>query len=153
MRILSILFIVCVLTSCAAPNSFQKFYNQEKKEADLALAFPKYMAMIAIPKKERSNIKYFSKGMKRIRFLYDKRVDKRLLGSFEEFAGQQGYKPYVVIKKDGTRINLFTREDEEHIREIILDVRSDEETVIVALLGKMERKRFQEALNEAREEN
>lgn len=146
---LFILVISWSLCSCASNNSFQKFYNKEKSEADFALAFPKYMAMVAIPKDSKEDVKHFTQGMKRIRVLYNKREDQSLFSSFVDFAENHSFLPYIVVKNDGSKMNLFTREDNAFIREIVIEIESEDEIIIVALLGKMSKHTFNEALKEA----
>lgn len=138
------------VSSCASKNSFQSFYNQNKSEADWALAFPKYVAMIAIPKDSKEEIKRFSQGMRKIRVLLNENKevddDDRLLKSFSSFAEGRNYTSYLAFKKDGSEINLFAREEENFIREIVLDLQDEEGSAIICLIGKMEKKNFQKAL-------
>ncbi len=152
-RLIFMLTALLQISSCASKYTFQSFYNEEKKDADFALAFPKYMAMIAIPKESKEEVRFFTEGMKRIRVLYNEHEDHKLLSSFQEFAREKEYVPYIVIKQDGSKINLFTREDDHHIKEIIIDVTSSEETVIVALMGKMKKSAFQQAMQKASNQN
>ena len=148
-----VLCLLILLSSCASEKSFQHFYNKEKDKADFAMAFPKYMAMIAIPKDSKDDVRYFTKGMKRIRVLYNKQEDDDLISSFVDFAKQRSFSPYIVAQKDGSKINLYAREDGDHIREIVLDIEADDETIIVALMGKMSKKTFANAMQSAQEQN
>lgn len=144
-----ITFIAILFCSCASSDSFQHFYNQEKNDADIAVAFPKYMAMVAIPKEDKKEFKHFLKGMKKVRLLYDHEQSGRLLDSFKDFAKDKDYTPYFVVKKDGNKIDLFAKEEDNAIREIVLDIKSDEESIVVALMGKMDMSTFKNALKEA----
>ena len=78
--------------------------------------------------------------------------DERLMSSFVDFAKLHSFTPYIVMKQDGSKINLFTREDEDYIREIVIDVEAEDETIIVGLLGKMSKRTFSEAMKEARDQ-
>ncbi len=144
------LFACLLLMSCASSNSFQKFYNDEKDNASIALAFPKYMAMIAVPQEEKKEIKPFVKGMKKVRVLYDERDGDQLINSFINFANDKNYSPYLIVKDSGNDINLFAKQEGDFIREIVLDLKTEDERVIVALMGKMDMKTFQSALAEAK---
>lgn len=143
-----VLFLPIAMLSCASPNSFQSFYNQHKSEADWALAFPKYMAMVAIPKEDKEEVRRFSEGMRKIRVLLNETDSDQLMASFSSFAEGKNYTPYIVVKKDGSSMDLYAREEGEHIREIVLDIRSDDGAFIIGLLGKMEKANFQKALKE-----
>ncbi len=148
-KTMSLLILLIFSSSCARHDSFQRFYNQEKKEADIAVAMPKYMAMVAIPKETKEDIKFFLKGMKKIRLLYDHEHEGRLLSSFHNFAKGKTYTPYLVIKEDGNKINLLTKEDGNNVKEIILDIQSEDETIIVALMGNMDMDIFTKAMAKA----
>ena len=152
LRSSTFLIIAFLLSSCASSDSFQHFYNQEKTDADIAVAFPKYMAMVAIPKEDKKEIKPFLKGMKKIRLLYDHEQSGRLLNSFKDFAKDKNYTPYFVVKQDGNKIDLFAKEKDNLIREIVLDIQSEEESIVVALMGKMDMSTFKKALKQASEE-
>lgn len=141
--------MIALLSSCARPT-FQSFYKTEKDNARLALAFPKYFAMIAMPDDVKEDVKYFTNGMKKVRLLYFE-DDFRTKPDFTKYANQNQYAPYLVVKEDGSKINIFADHDGDVIREIVLDVQSQDEGFIMALIGKMEIERFQEALEEARE--
>jgi len=134
--------------SCAGPHSFQKFYNDEKRDADIAISVPKYMAMIAIPRREKNEIKPFLKGMKKVRFLYHGDENNSLIESFGSFVSNKNYTPYFYMKDDGNKVNLFAKEEDGYIKEIVIDVNSDDETVILALMGKMKKETFEMAISE-----
>ena len=148
---ISLLVLLCLFLTSCSKFTFQSFYNQEKKDARLAMAFPKFFAMIAIPDDAKEEVKYFTKGMKRVRLLYFEE-DRSPKPDFTSFAEQGTYIPYIVAKQDGSKINVYSKEDEKHIREIVLDVQSEDEGFIIALLGKMDKKTFAAALERAKEE-
>lgn len=141
------LFSLLIYSSCSTSNSFQGFYNEHKSEADWALAFPKYMAMIAIPKEDKEEIRRFSKGMRKIRVLLNEDDDEQLMASFSSFAKGKNYTPYIVVKQDGSNMNLFAREEGDYIKEIVLDVRNDDGAFVIGLIGKMDKRNFSEALS------
>ncbi len=145
------LFVFYLTLSSCSKSTFQSYYNQEKEDARIAMAFPKFFAMIAIPDDAREEVKYFTKGMKRIRLLYFEN-ERRPKPDFTAFAEQGAYVPYIVAKQDGSRINVYSKEDEDHIREIVLDVQAEDEGFTVALIGKMDKRTFAKALERAKED-
>ena len=114
------------------------------------MAFPKYFAMFAIPDEAKEEVRYFTKGMKKVRLLYFNKVRLASKPSFTDFADVQNYIPYLIVKEDGAKINVYTKENKTHIKEIVLDISSDNEAFIVALIGKMDKQTFGETLNKAK---
>jgi len=105
--------------------------------------------MLAIPEDSKDDVRHFTEGMKKIRVLLDEDGHGDIFTSFQSFAEAYDYTPYLVVKEDGNEINLFAKEEDDYIREVVIDVDSDDGAVIVALMGKMKRKTFQRALREA----
>ena len=144
-----ICFLLLLLTiSSCTKHTFLSYYHKEKHNADWAIAFPKYLAMVAIPKDAKEDVKYFTKGMRKIRVLFSEKPGKVPKERLKEFMEENAYEPYIVIRDDGDEFNLYTIEDENHIKEIILDFHSRDEAIVVALLGKMEKQTFREAIDE-----
>jgi hypothetical protein len=108
----------------------------------MAISLPKWAVMPFIKSEDKEVVKSLSKGMKKIRFLYDEK-DNHIYSEFKAFARTQSYYNHIYIKDDGDEITLFTREDGQDIREIILSVGTEDETVIVAILGKMPISQFE----------
>ena len=140
-----------LMISCSS-STFQSFYNTEKEDARIAMAFPKYFAMVAIPDDAKDEIKYFTKGMKKVRLLFfdEKRMKHKPF--FSEFADRLGYTPYIIAKDNGAQIFVYALEDQTIIKEIVLDINSNKEGFVVALIGKMDKQTFAQALDRAKAE-
>lgn len=110
------------------------------------------MAMIAVPGDAKEEVKYFTKGMKKIRVLVNDEQDVAMGQKFKNFIKSDAYEPYVLVKKDGSQFSLYAREENEMIREIILNVSAEEGDVVVGILGKMDKATFREAMQEAQKE-
>ncbi len=104
--------------------------------------------MIAIPNEDKQEIKPFLKGIKKVRFLYNEADQSTAISSFEVFSKDKNYTPYMYVKEDGNQVNVFAKEKENHIREIVLDFKSEDDVVTLALIGKMKMETFQKALSE-----
>ena len=152
-KIVYYFLIIVLFSSCAKKGSFQHFYNEHKRSSDIALAFPKYMAMIAVPGDAKEEVKYFTKGMKKIRVLVNDEQDVAMGQKFNNFIKSDVYDPYVLVKKDGTQFSIYAREKDDMIREIILNISAEEGDVVVGILGKMDKATFREAMQEAQKNN
>lgn len=86
--------------------------------------------------------------MRTLTFLYNKTAQSNLSSSFENFTEDHNYTPYIYIKQDGNQVNLFAKEEEGNVREIILDFNADDSNVILGLMGKMKKEIFQKVISE-----
>ena len=107
--------------------------------------------MVAIPQEEKEEIKYFTNGMRRVRVLYDGEKNGVLMSSFDSYAKGENYDTYLIAKTDGNNIGVLAKEDDGYIKEIILDINTEDEAIIVGILGKMPKETFFGALKKAQE--
>ncbi len=149
LTVLSALVLIS-LASCAGNNSFNKYYKQNKKHSDLAFSFPKWAAMIAIPADSKKEVQYFTAGMKRVRVLIEGENGGVEMTSFLDYANDEKYSTYMVARQDGNDIAILAKEEGEFIREIILDINTEDAAVVVGILGKMPMETFFGALEKAR---
>lgn len=152
-KVAYVLFIIVFFSSCAKKGTFQHFYNEHKRESDIAFAFPKYMAMLAVPGEAKEQVKYFSKGMKKVRVLVNDEDNNTINQNFKDYISSPFYEPYVVVKKDGSNFSIYAREENDIIKEIVFNVLAEEGFVVVGILGKMDKATFREAMKEAQKES
>lgn len=128
------------MSSCSSNKGFQNFYNDHKNEANLALSFPKWIAIPFINEEEREVVKSLSKGMKRIRFIYNE--EENISDQFSVYSTAYGYDKFFYTKSGEEAIELYALQDNDSIKEIVLSLGSEEEAVIIAILGKMSKDKF-----------
>lgn len=143
-KIVLFAFTVLLLTSCSSnKGNYQQFYNNHVDEADFALGFPKWAVMPFIDKEDKEMVKELSEGMRRIRLLYNEdSSDKSIQAAFQDYAKEHDYLNHLYIKSSDEKIDLFTKEDEDSVREIVLSVNSDGDNILIAILGKMPKAKF-----------
>lgn len=106
--------------------------------------------MVAIPADEKKEVKYFTEGMKRVRVLIDSDEDGVQMNSFLDYATSERYSNYLVARVDGNDIGVLAKEEDGYIREIVLDINTDDGAMVVGILGKMPMKTFFGALEKAK---
>jgi hypothetical protein len=137
-NLITFFLCLCLCLSCASrKDHYPAFYNDHTREADLAIGFPKWLVMGFIDKKDREMVKQLSKGMNKIRLLYQDNSDQQIHTEFKTFAKANDYKSYLYLKDGEEQITLYTKEDDRNIKEIILSVGSEDESILIAILGKM----------------
>ncbi|MEE9371555.1 MAG: DUF4252 domain-containing protein [Saprospiraceae bacterium] len=127
-----------ILGSCATHHTFQSFYSQNKSDTNIVINSPKWLPMLFISHEDRADVKKFTNGMKKIKVMINNDGHSRnFIESFDDFALKNEYVSYVMIRDNGDKMNIFIKEQKDHISEIVLQINSDNETIIIALMGKM----------------
>jgi len=124
---------------------FKQFYNDHKNDSKLALSVPKWATMPFINKEDRKLIKELSKGMKSVRLLVDE--ESTLNKSFNDYSEKQNYTQYWYVKDSGDEIQMYTRSEDEDLREIVLSIGTDSGDAIVAILGRADFNSFMTRIN------
>ena len=140
-----LILILIILSSCASKkDGFQQFYNDHKNESTLALSIPKWATMPFINKEDKATLKRLSKGMKSIRMIYDK--NGSINRQFNHYITDKTYENFLYLRDDGNEINLYTNKSDGYIREIILSVGGEEESAVIAIIGKVDEYKFKERI-------
>ena len=63
---------------------------------------------------------------------------------FKDYVAAPLYDQHLYIQDDGEQIEIFTRTEDDNLREIVLSILSDSDVVVVAIQGKTN---YQEFLN------
>lgn len=152
-RLKKLLLLLLITTACSTPkDSFRSYYNTQIDEASYAIALPKWIPMLFLDREEKKEVNYFTDGMRRFKVLLYDGVNKRPTESFSSFADRHNFQKYLDIKKGDELISVHSKETEDTFKEIILEFQSDEECVIVGLLGSMDKAKFFEALKRLKDE-
>ena len=146
LRSIAILISAVLFISCSKNSiGFKQFYNDHKNESKLALSIPKWATMPFINKEDRKIIKELSKGMKSVRVLIDE--DTELNSRFVDYTELHNYTQYLYVKDSGDEIQMFTRSEDEDLREIVLSIGTESGDAIVAILGKANFDTFMTKIN------
>ena len=145
-KYLLLFFALGLITSCSKNSiGFKQFYNDHKNDSKLALSIPKWATMPFIDKEDRKLIKELSKGMKSVRVLIDE--DAELNSSFVDYTEAHDYSQYWYVKDSGDEIQMFTRSEDENLREIVLSIGTDSGAAVIAILGKSNYTEFMKRIN------
>ncbi len=92
-------------------------------------------------------------GMRKVRFLYDAADDTAQLNKgFDEFLNTQDLTAYISTKQDGGKMEIWAKQNDNTINELILRFHGEENgTVIVALVGKADLNKVQSVIRKSRE--
>jgi hypothetical protein len=130
LTIVSCLFII---TATAQDKNFKEFYRSHKKQAEVSLNVPGFIANLFIDTDGDRELKRLLKKGKNYKVLVFDNNFKRVQKDFKKFIKKNRYKTLVRIKDGDERVTIHFRKNKNRIREIIVNVYSENEDAV--LLG------------------
>ena len=143
------LFIAIFLISLGttAQNSFKDFYKSHKEEAALSINVPSFFANWFIDKDDTTDeFNTFLKRSKNYKILIFNNTSVQK--DFKKFTRKNKLKSLVRIKDGKDRVMVYYNESDDYIREIIMNVTSDEgQLVLVGLKTKLTKEEFAQLIS------
>ena len=133
MKKLILLLSVVLFSSCATQTSFNSFYQKNQKNSDFSLGLNASLIKPFLSGEDYEDVKPLLKKAKHIRILvfsenYDENSDK-----FDKFIKKSDFEKVIKIKEDDDQIAFYTLEDKNKIKEIVLQIDSDNDLVLLGL--------------------
>ena len=132
-HILTIVSCLFLLTATAQDKNFKEFYKSHKKQAEVSLNVPGFIANLFIDTDGDRELKRLLKKGKNYKVLVFDNNFKRVQKDFKKFIRKNRYKTLVRIKDGDERVTIHFRKNKNRIREIIVNVYSENEDAV--LLG------------------
>lgn len=132
-HILTIVSCLFLLTATAQDKNFKEFYKSHKKQAEVSLNVPGFIANLFIDTDGDRELKRLLKKGKNYKVLVFDNNFKRVQKDFKKFIRKNRYKTLVRIKDGDERVTIHFRKNNNRIREIIVNVYSENEDAV--LLG------------------
>ncbi len=133
MKTFSLLFALILLSSCATHTSFNDFYQSNQKEADFSLGLNSSLISSFLSDEEYEDIKPLLKKAKHVRILVFSENSEDMSKKFDKFISKSSFDDMVKIKDDNDKVNVFTLEEKSKIKEVVVEVRSDDDFVLLGL--------------------
>jgi len=133
MKKILILFAVVLLSSCATHTSFNDFYQSNQKDSDFSFGMNSSFIRGFLSGEDYEEIKPLLKKAKHVRILVFSENSERMNGKFDKFIKRSQFEDIIKIKDNGDKIKIFVLEKEDRIKEIVLEVASDGDLVLLGL--------------------
>ena len=122
-----------LISSCATNTSFNSFYQDHQKDSDFSFGLNSSLVASLLPDEDLQEIKPLLKKAKHVRILifseeYDRKTDQ-----FNRFIERSKFEKVVKVKDDEDGIAFFTLEDKDRIKEMVLEISTGDELVLVGL--------------------
>jgi len=147
LQLITISVVYLSISSCAPKSGMLGLYNEHKRDADLALAIPRWMAKTVLPREVKEDIAPLIDGMKHIRFLYNESdSDNDFTEDFKQLSKDTEYTPYATVSSNDTNISILSKEKNGLISELILTGSSDDMNFLMGVTGRINKQEFLESL-------
>ena len=132
-KILFTLVAVALLSSCATNTSFNSFYQEHQEDSDFSLGLSSSLVASFLPDEDVEDIKPLLKKAKHVRILVFSEDAADKTDQFNKFINRSKFDKVVKVKDDGDNIAFFTLEDKKKIKEVVLEISSDDDLVLLGL--------------------
>lgn len=133
MKKLFLLLAIVLLSSCATHTSFNDFYQSNQKDSDFSFGINASFISSFLPDEEYEEIKPLLKKAKHVRILVFSENAEQINAKFDRFIKRSQFEDLIKIKDDNDRIKIFVLEKKDHIKEIVLEIASDGDLVLLGL--------------------
>lgn len=132
-KILFATLAVLLLSSCATNTSFNSFYQDHQQDSDFSLGLNSSLIASFLPDEDMEDIKPLLKKAKHVRILVfsEEAADKSQ--KFDKFINRSKFDKVIKVKDDGDNIAFFTLEDKKKIKEVVLEISSEDDLVLLGL--------------------
>ena len=132
-KILFALFATVLLSSCATNTSFNSFYQEHQDDSDFSFGLSSSLVASFLPDEDIEDIKPLLKKAKHVRILIFSEDAANKTEQFDKFINRSKFDKVVKVKDDGDNIAFFTLEDKKKIKEIVLEIASEDDLVLLGL--------------------
>ncbi len=147
MKKIILILSVVFLSSCATRTSFNSFYQKNQKDADFSLGLNASLIKPFLSGEDYEDVKPILKKAKHIRMLVFSENAERKSDKFNTFIKKSDFEKIIKIKDDDDKIAFFTLEDKNKIKEVVLEIYSDDDLVLLGLKTNLTQKDIDKLLD------
>jgi uncharacterized protein (DUF2344 family) len=133
MRKLVILFLFVIFTSCATQTSFYDFYEDNQAESDFSIGLNTSLISSFLSDEDLEDIKPILEKAKHVRILVFSEDSDPMTQKFKKFIKRSDFENLISIKSDDDKVKIYTLEKKDKIKEIVLDINTGDELVLLGL--------------------
>ena len=129
-----ILFLIAfaILTSGSAQTSFKTFYTENNQDADFSLQLNTSLIGNFLSDDDEE-LKELVKKAKHARIVVFSDNMEKVNSNFNKFIRRSSFDKLMKIKDESSNINLYTLEEKDIIKEIVVQISTGDELVLLGL--------------------
>jgi hypothetical protein len=124
------LLIIVFASSCASNTSFNTFYKNHEQDSDFSFGLSSSLVANFIPDED---LKPLLKKAKHVRILVFSEDAQGKTDAFQKFISRSKFEKAIKVKEDSDQLAFFTLEKKSTIKEIVLEISSGDELVLIGL--------------------
>lgn len=132
-KIFFALIALTLLNSCATNTSFNSFYQEHQDDSDFSFGLSSSLIASFLPDEDMEDIKPLLKKAKHVRILVFSEDSANKTKQFDKFINRSKFDKVVKVKDDGDKIAFFTLENKNKIKEVVLEISSEDDLVLLGL--------------------
>ena len=133
MKNIILLLLFVILSSCATHTSFHDFYEANQKESNFSLGLNASIVRTFLDDDDYEEIKPLLKKAKHVRILVFTENTDEMAGKFNRFIKRSSFDNLISVKDKDDKIKIYTLEQKDVIKEIVLDISTGDELVLLGL--------------------
>ena len=133
MKKIILIFAIVFASSCATNTSFSNFYKNNQEDSDFSFGLSSSLIANFLPDEDFEDIKPLLKKAKHIRILIFSENAEDKTQKFNKFINRSKFEKVVKVKSDNDNIGFFTLEKKDKIKEIVLEVSTGDELILLGL--------------------
>jgi len=133
MKRILLLLIIVLASSCATHTSFNTFYKNNQEDSDFSFGLSSSLITSFLPDEDMEEIKPLLKKAKHVRILVFSENAEEKTEKFQKFISRSKFEKVVKVKGDNDQFAFFTLEKKSHIKEIVLEISSGDDLVLLGL--------------------
>lgn len=147
MKKIFLLLIIIAFSSCATNTSFNTFYQNHEDDSEFSFGLSSSLIANFLPDEDVEDIKPLLKKAKHIRILVFSEHAEDKTEKFDKFINRSKFEKLIKVKSDDDQIGFFTLEKNKKIKEIVLEVSSGDELVLIGLKTNLTQEELDKLIN------
>ncbi len=133
MKKIFLLLIIVTFSSCAINSSFNTFYQDHEDDSEFSFGLSSSLIANFLPDDDIEDLKPLLKKAKHIRILVFSEHAEDKTEKFDKFINKSKFEKVVKVKSNNDKIGFFTLKRNKKIKEIVLEISSGDQLVLVGL--------------------
>ena len=133
MKKLFLLLAIVILSSCATRTSFNDFYQSNQKDSEFSLGLNSSLIASFLSDEDYADVKPLLKKAKHVRILVFSEESEQAQLKFNKFIKRSKFENLIKISDDNDKIKVFALENNDRIKEVVLEISSDDDLVLLGL--------------------
>lgn len=150
MKKVIILFAFVVLSSCATHTTFNTFYKENNQDSELSIGLNSSLINSFLPNEDFEEVKHLLKKAKHYRIMVFSENASQMDKKFNKFINHSTFDKLVKVKDDNDNFSLFTLEENDKIKEIVVQIFDGDDLVLLGLKTNLDQEDLAKLLQESK---